>query len=70
MRTFTFTIVRRTSASGYSRVTEGSKWLRLAQKLYKKGKIKVHEGELVFTGYGSSYDIGYTSREITVTEIV
>jgi hypothetical protein len=70
MRSFTYDVLVRMSASGHSRTTEGSHWHRLAIKMARTGRATLVENSRVFAGYGSSYDVGYTRYSFTVTEVV
>jgi len=70
MRTFTFDVLQMVTADGYSRITEGSRWLRLAQKMHRDGAATLVLDSKIFAGYGGSTDIGYTRYTYTVTEVL
>jgi len=69
MRTFNFNVTMRESASGHRRITDGSNWYRLATRLARKGCVKLVMNSKTFAGYGSSYDVGYTNYNFSVTEL-
>ena len=68
MHSFTFDVLVRQTASGHSRMTEGSHWSRLAEKMSRKGTATLVLNRKVFAGYGSSRDVGYNRLTYTVTE--
>lgn len=70
MRSFTFDVIVRETASGATRMTEGVNWYRLAMKMVRAGKATLVENRKEFAGYGSSYDVGYNRHNLTVTEVV
>jgi hypothetical protein len=70
MRSYTFDVLVRESANGYSRITEGAHWYRLASKMNRKGTATLVRNSKTFAGYGSSYDVGFTRYNFTVTEKV
>jgi hypothetical protein len=70
MRSFTFDVLVRQSASGHSRMTEGSHWYRLAEKMSRKGTATLVLNSKVFAGYGSSPYVGFNRLNYTVTEKV
>ena len=69
MRSFTFDVLVRSSASGSGRAVEGANWLNLANKLARKGRVRLVQNSKSFAGYGSSYYVGYTRYNYTVTEV-
>ena len=69
MRSFTFDVLVRETASGYSRMTDGANWYRLAKRLYRKGSVSLALNSKVFAGYGNSPYVGYTRYNFTVTEV-
>ena len=69
MRSFNFDVRVRESASGYRRITEGANWYRLARRLSRKGTVSLVRNSVNFDGYGSSYDVGYTIYNFSVTEL-
>ena len=69
MRSFTFDVLVRESASGHSRMTEGAHWYRLSKKLARKGSVSLSLNSKNFAGYGGGYDVGYTRYNFTVTEL-
>ena len=69
MRSFNFNVRVRESASGYRRITEGATWYRLAKRLSHKGTVSLVRNSANFDGYGTSYDVGYTNYNFTVTEL-
>jgi hypothetical protein len=68
MRSFTFDVLVRESASGHTRITEGAKWYRLAKKMQSKGQVTLVQNSKAFAGYGSSPYVGFTRYNFTVTE--
>jgi hypothetical protein len=57
------------NANGYCRVVEGSKWIKLANKLVKEGRATLVENSRCFAGYGGSRDVSYMRFNYTVTEL-
>jgi hypothetical protein len=70
MRSFTFDVVDVMNADGHMRTTEGSKWIKLANKMVREGRATLVENSRGFAGYGSSRDISYWRFNMTVTEKV
>lgn len=69
MRSFTFDVVDMMNADGYCRVVEGSKWMKLAQKMVREGRATLVENSRCFAGYGGSRDVSYWRFNMTVTEL-
>jgi hypothetical protein len=69
MRSFTFDVVDTMNADGYCRVVEGSKWMKLAQKMVSEGRATLVENRREFAGYGGSRDVSYWRFNMTVTEL-
>ena len=70
MRSFNFDVMDVMNADGYCRVVEGSKWIKLANKMVCEGRATLVENSRGFAGYGSSRDISYWRFNYTVTEKV
>ena len=70
IRSFNFDVVRRETASGHTRITEGAYWYNEAQKMARKGTAKLAMNNKSFAGYGGSTDVGYTRYNYTVTEVL
>jgi hypothetical protein len=70
MRSFTFDVLERMSASGSSRNVEGSHWFNLARKLVREGRARLVQNNRVWCGYGGSRDVSYVRYTYTVTEKV
>jgi hypothetical protein len=70
VRSYTFDVLVRESASGYSRITEGAHWYRLASKMARKGTATLVLNSKVFAGYGSSPYVGFNRLNYTVNEKV
>ena len=69
MRSFTFDVLVRESASGSRRTVDGSRWLELARKLAGEGRATLVLNSKSFAGYGGSFDVGYNRYNYTVTEV-
>jgi hypothetical protein len=69
MRSFTFNVLMRESASGSRRITDGAHWYRLAEKMARKGHATLVRNSKEFAGYGSSPYVGFTRYNYTVTEV-
>ena len=69
MRCYTFDVLVRTTADGHTRTTQNAHWLRLATRLARAGSVTLALNEVTFSGYGSSYDVGYNRYSYTVTEV-
>lgn len=69
MRSFTFDVLVRYSASGNHRTVDGVNYIRLARDLARAGRVTLVLNRSEFAGYGGSRDVGYNRFNYTVTEV-
>jgi hypothetical protein len=74
MRSFTFDVVEVMNDNGFCHTIEGSKWIKLANKMVSEGRATLVENSRSMTGSGtafsSSHDVCYLRFNMTVTEKV
>jgi hypothetical protein len=74
MRSFTFDVVEVMNAAGRISPLEGTKWLKLANKMVSEGRATLVENSRSMTGSGtafsSSHEVCYLRFNMTVTEVV